>query len=138
MRTLFLAAATPAPGSTVRQSGYPVGTGPVPTVERYGKELEPHLQACKSDPDIVGPCFLVHKRLSAYNGGPAWRLWPIGTNQMLVVHDDISPNAVGVHLDWSVQAYGDFAVSPFAKERPGVMQSVCIESATHVVYKDSK
>ena len=31
--------------------------------------------------------------------------------------------------------YGDFEVCPFTAERKGVMQFVCIESASHVVVK---
>jgi len=37
--------------------------------------------------------------------------------------------------DFYDEAYGDFYVCPFTREKPGEMQRVCIESASRVRYK---
>jgi hypothetical protein len=100
-------------------------------VERVGHELRPRFQPCKSDPDIVDACFTVHGRLRAGNGTPTLRIWRVGTKRILGVHDDIIPENLAV--GWDVEAYGDYLVCPFTKQRPGEMQMVCVESAQHVV-----
>jgi hypothetical protein len=41
-----------------------------------------------------------------------------------------------MNMGWGVEAYGDFTVCPFTKQKPGEMQMVCIESAEQVLYKD--
>jgi hypothetical protein len=105
-------------------------------VARFGREVTPQLQACKSDPDIVDACFTVHGRMSAWNGSPTLRIWRAGTNRILGDHDDWPlPEALARQMDWEVEAWGDFEVCPFTKEKPGVMQMVCVESATNVTYK---
>lgn len=104
-------------------------------VVRYGERLRPGFQACKSDPDIVGECFTVHGRLSAWNGTPTMRIWRIGTKRILGVHDDIMPESLTFQVGWDVDAYGDFQVCPFTKKRPGEMQMVCIEQAKHLLIK---
>jgi hypothetical protein len=105
-------------------------------VQRYGRMLKPAFQACASDPDIVGSCFRVHGRIAAYNGTPTLRIWPIGTDRLLGVEDDVPvPEALSRRLDWEVNAYADFEVCPFAREREGEMQRVCVESAEHIVIR---
>jgi hypothetical protein len=39
-------------------------------------------------------------------------------------------------MSWDVEAWGDFEVCPFARERPGEMQMVCVESAKNVLFKN--
>ena len=64
------------------------------------------------------------------------RIWRVGTNRILGDHDDWPlPETLARHMDWEVEAWGDFEVCPFAKEKPGFMQMVCVESATNVIYK---
>ncbi len=104
-------------------------------ITRYGKQQHPAFQACKSDPDIVGECFAVHGRLSFYNGTPSWRIWKVGTHRMLGVQDAIMPESLVDRLDWEMATYGDFLVCPFAHQRAGEMQMICIEAAEHIVTK---
>jgi hypothetical protein len=106
-------------------------------VERYGEEVRSGFQPCKSDPDIIEACFTVHGRLSYWNGTPAMRIWRIGTKRILGVLDSfIMPDSAGA--GWDEEAYGDYLVCPFTKQKPGWMQMVCIESAAHVFTKRLK
>jgi hypothetical protein len=105
-------------------------------IPRFGKEISISSEACKTDPDIVGACFTVHGRLSLWNGSPSLRVWRVGTNRILGVDDDHPlPQSIAKQMDWGVEAWGDFEVCPFTKERPGVMQLVCVESVEHVLFK---
>src|SRR6266487_37671 len=38
---------------------------------------KPAVSSCSARSDLVGKCFMVHGRLSVYNGTPSIRLWPI-------------------------------------------------------------
>jgi hypothetical protein len=40
--------------------------------------------------------------------------------------------------DLTQPVYADFVVCPLAKEKPGAMQMVCVESATHLVFQRSE
>jgi hypothetical protein len=85
-------------------------------------------RTCKTDPDIVGACYWVHGRLSIYNGTPSARIWKVGTNRMLGVHEDVLPGDLGSIDLLNIPTFGDFYVCPFSRERPGAMRFVCIES----------
>ena len=105
-------------------------------VTRNGKSEKPPFQACSSDPDLVGSCFKVHGRISAYNGTPTLRIWRIGTDRLLGVDDEIPvPESLSRQLDWDVNAYADFEVCPFTREREGEMQRVCVQSVEHIVVR---
>lgn len=96
---------------------------------------------CRSNPEVVGKCFTVHGRLSLYNGTPSPRIWRIGTKRVLGVdetaHEEMAmPDDLARKLNFELDIYGDFEVCPLTKEKPGVMQIVCIESASHVVIKN--
>jgi hypothetical protein len=105
-------------------------------VTRNGKSEKPPFQACSSDPDLVGSCFKVHGRISAYNGTPTLRIWRIGTDRLLGVDDEIPvPESLSRELDWDVNAYADLEVCPFTREQEGAMQRVCVESAEHIVVR---
>ena len=97
---------------------------------------------CKANPQLAGPCFVVHGRLRAYNGNPTFRIWRIGTGRLLGVtgaqpgEDPIMPTKLGCDFDHDV--YADFEVCPFTQEKPGVMQRVCIESAQNRVAVPSR
>jgi hypothetical protein len=108
---------------------------PETNIRRNGKAVRPSFQACKTDPDIVGACFSLRARLSAYNGNPTYRMWRVGTSRMLGVHNGIMPESVNDHMGWDVEAWGEFEVCSFSKEKEGKMQSVCIESAKNVHYQ---
>jgi hypothetical protein len=45
------------------------------------------------------------------------------------------PESLTAKLDWDAEAYGDFEVCPFTKERPGEMRMVCVEKAENVTIK---
>jgi hypothetical protein len=108
-------------------------------VPRFGKVIAEAAQACKTDPDIIGACFRIHGRLSAWNGSPTMRIWRVGTKRILGVHDDDPlPENLAREMDWGVEAWGDFEVCPYTTEKPGAMQTVCVESAEHVFYKKYK
>jgi len=99
--------------------------------------------ACKSRRDLVGSCRIVHGRLKYYNGTPSFRVWVVGTNRVLGVHEvEVGDNpeyplmpekiwsSVGM-MDHEI--YADFEVCPLSQEKPGAMQVVCIESAKNLV-----
>jgi hypothetical protein len=78
-----------------------------------------------------------------YNGTPSFRIWVIGTNRLLGVHEieygdnperPLMPVQLGQQMGGDkYELYGDFEVCPLTKERAGWMQMVCVESASHVV-----
>jgi hypothetical protein len=117
-------------------SGPPVRLPDDTKIPRFAKAIAEQVQACKTDPDIIDACFTVHGRLSAWNGSPTMRIWRAGTKRILGDHGDWPlPEELAEHMGWDVEAWGDFEVCPFTREQPGVMRMVCIESASHVVYK---
>ena len=107
-------------------------------------------QPCMT-PDLAPTCIQVHARLSAGNGTPSTRLWPIGThhiygiysNQYGFAHDGSTldnespqlPASVYKQIDknggWTV--YGDFEVCPLEPLKRDHMQAACIASASHIV-----
>lgn len=101
---------------------------------------------CSCHPKITGEPFVVHGRLSLYNGAPAVRLWIIGTNRILGVSEGRFyaegfrnlPESIEEKLDWDTVLYGDFFVYPFTPAKPGVMQLICIESVKNMVIKKRK
>ena len=106
------------------------------TVQRFGEKVAEAEQPCKTDPDVIGACFTLRGKLTAWNGSPTLRIWRVGTKRILGVNDDEPlPADLQSHMNWDVEAWGDFTVCPFTRERPGVMQIVCIESSKQVVYK---
>jgi hypothetical protein len=105
----------------------------------HGQSSRKEEQACVRNPKLVAKCFDVHGRLSFYNGAPSARIWKIGTKRLLGVHDSVLPGQLGLRMTSSnMQAFGDFRVCPLTREKPGVMQIVCIASARHVKYKKAK
>lgn len=101
---------------------------------------------CRTSPQLVGQCFVVHGRLSAGNGNPIFRIWPTGTKRMLGVNQsthgslddprDFPPEIRRfIPADvWNMPyLYGDYTVCPFTHEHPGWMQYVCIAAAMHLV-----
>ena len=100
---------------------------------------------CEGAPQIVAECFTVHGRLSLYQGNPSFRIWRIGTHQILGVLDTATqgssespwlPPAV-VRL-WKIDpnrmaVYADYLVCPLSRARTGEMQYVCVEAASHLV-----
>ena len=94
---------------------------------------------CHAHPDLVGPCFRVRGRAAFYNGNPTIRIWKVGTRRLLGVSARCEPPAceplppaVRAALDWEHPVFAHFLVCPFTRERPGVMQMVCVDTATRL------
>jgi hypothetical protein len=93
---------------------------------------------CSANPEIIGKGFVVHGRLSLGGGAPAIVLWRIGTHRLLGIlgiskEDRDLPLEVKAKLNYDTVIFGDFLVYPLTASKPGVMQLVCIESATNLV-----
>jgi hypothetical protein len=103
----------------------------------------PRERACKNNSEQVAPCFTIHGRLNYWEGNPSARIWRVGTHRILGVsdaHADVQQMPPGLEkkLAWDIFIFGDFEVCPFTKEEPGVMQFVCIASASHLVVVDKR
>lgn len=98
---------------------------------------------CSANPLVIGKAVFVKGRLSLYNGSPAARIWVVGTRRMLGVSDGRFhkdgyanlPESLKAKLDFDTDLFGDFAVYPFTRSQPGVMQLVCIEAAESLVVR---
>jgi hypothetical protein len=98
--------------------------------------LVPVVAEAKSKP---WPCYWVHGRMTAGNGTPSTRIWPVGTHRMLGVvspgRPDVEvgemPNSVlrllTAENDFTV--WGDFHVCPVSPERAGWMRFVVVKEA---------
>jgi hypothetical protein len=108
---------------------------------------------CKT-PAIASSCYTTHGRLSVWNGYVNWRLWKIGTQNMLGIYSgpatfkdrynnldserpELPPNLELLFPNYpmDVSVYADFEVCPLEPHIPGNMQAACIESATHIFVK---
>jgi hypothetical protein len=88
---------------------------------------------------LAGRCIWVRGRLSAWNGTPTFRIWPIGTRRMLGVVgpdgaglENLPAPAVGVAAGedlFSVRIVGRWRICPLTKRRAGWMQYVCVSAA---------
>jgi len=111
--------------------------GPQYTAATGAREVRAPFRPCKEDPDIIAACFVIHGRLSYYNGNPSVRIWRIGTTRVLGVWDDelpMIPDSIWKKFDPEKNAaFGDFEVCPFTKEKPDAMQYVCVESFKNIV-----
>lgn len=94
---------------------------------------------CAARPDLAAPCYQVHGRLNAWNGGPATeKIWVIGTKRILAVYDRTTlkmtmPKAIDDQLDdFYTQIIADYQVCPLEKEIPDHESYVCIESAKSI------
>ena len=100
-------------------------------------------KSCKRHPKVMGECFIVHGRLSRFNGTPSVRLWKVGTNRILGVSEGRFyldgyrnlPESLEKMLSWETELFGNFLVCPFTHEKPGEMRLICIESASDLVKK---
>lgn len=90
---------------------------------------------CKNNPAIVAACFPIRGRISAYNGTPSLRIWPIGTRRLLGVvpaENEIIPSKIRGKVTFGQGVFANLVVCPFEPVRPGAMQAVCVESATNI------
>ena len=91
----------------------------------------------------IWPCYWVHGRMTAGNGTPSTRIWPVGTHRMLGVvnpgHPDVDAgempdkvlNLLTPEHDFTV--WGDFYVCPIAPQRPGWMRFVTVRKARRLI-----
>ncbi len=103
-------------------------------------------KSCREHPKLVGSCFTVHGRLSAYNGTPSLRIWKIGTRRMLGVSEQRFaepgyrniPEVIQKQVTLDTALFGNYVVCPFTRSRPGEMQLVCIEKGKNLVARNSE
>jgi hypothetical protein len=112
--------------------------------------------ACKT-PAVAASCYVTHGRLAVSNGSVNWRLWKIGTHDLLGIYSGPSafatryetldseapqlPRNVQAVFDsssnsiYEVELFANFEVCPLEPHIYGHMQAACIESAKHLVVK---
>ena len=98
------------------------------------------LKPCRAHPRLVGECFSVRGRLSTYNGGPSTRLWKVGSRRILGVLDVygrdgyriIPVNIEKLLDDGQTEVWGDYLACPLTRQKPKVMQMICIESGKNL------
>lgn len=68
--------------------------------------------------------------MSAWNGNPTWRIWPVGTRRLLGIRSACADTLdLGELTPYSgKELWADFTVSAITPQRPGMMQFVCIRS----------
>ena len=101
-----------------------------------------NVSQCKTSPKLVGPCFVVHGRLSVANGYWNHRIWPVGTQRMLAVVDSQDrydentvplPSRIRKALETpETQVFADYEVCPLTRDRPGEMRHVCLAGASRI------
>jgi hypothetical protein len=98
------------------------------------------VRQCKTNPKVVGACYVAHGRATFGPGTPALRIWLTGTKSMLGVtagpiaddaDEPICPRSM--LTDPTDEVFGDFEVCPFTPKRQGHMQMVCVECAKNLV-----
>ena len=103
-------------------------------------------RSCKDHPKVIGSCFTVNGRLSAYNGAPTLRIWKIGTRRMLGVSEQRFheegyiniPDEIRNQVNFETDLFGTFLVCPFTRQRTGEMQLVCVESGKNLETRKRK
>ncbi len=102
-------------------------------------DIDPN-RGCKTNPYLVGACYAIRGRIGAYNGTPSMRIWPVGSSRLLGVlssENEILPDNIRGKVSFEHRVYADLVVCPFTKAQPGVMQLVCVETATNVSFGPS-
>src|SRR5215472_6488568 len=78
---------------------------------------------CKSNPKVIAMCFDLRGRLSAYNGNPTLRIWPIGTHRLVGVVDNEEKLSVPTNIrplnGFSNDIFARYLVCPFTRFKPG-------------------
>lgn len=104
---------------------------------------------CKT-PANASSCYWAHGRLGFGNGTPAYRLWKIGTDRLLGIYSGPSVDRYGLDNEnpefpseiqrrfdpLKNRIFADFEICPMEREREGVMQAACIESAKNIVAQE--
>jgi hypothetical protein len=90
---------------------------------------------CKKNPAVVSACYSLRGRISAYNGTPSLRIWPVGSARLLGIlpaENEILPNTIRGMVSFDQSVFANLVVCPFTQVRSGAMQFVCVESAVNV------
>jgi hypothetical protein len=102
----------------------------------HNSSAEKRSIACKT-PANASSCYWTHGRLSVYNGAVNWRLWKIGTHNLLGIYSgpELPANLEATFQPdpFGIEVYADFEVCPLERHIEGHMQAACIESAKHIV-----
>jgi hypothetical protein len=100
-------------------------------------------RSCKTNPKVVGQCFMIHGRIRVVNGAGTV-IWRIGTDRLLEVEDEelVPDNFRKAMYEKTRDVYGrdmfgDFEVCALTKSKEGEMQMVCVESAGHLVVREN-
>jgi hypothetical protein len=88
-----------------------------------------------------GQSFIIHGRLSFYNGTPMFRIWIVGTKRIIGILDaDRSVTSMPKYildiLEEDIndrQIFANFTITPITKFRKGEMQIGRIESASNII-----
>jgi len=93
--------------------------------------------ACRKDPRVTAACYIVHGRLSNWNGNPTRRIWIIGTKRILGLRDgtELPPALEKPLSDFDHEVYGDFEFCPFTPQKSGVMQVGCLAAVSNYQIK---
>jgi hypothetical protein len=121
---------------------------------------------CKT-PENASMCYWTRGRLAFYNGNPSYRIWKVGTTRILGIYSGPDSQSIDVldneHPEFPANlsrvyeaeykrnvaigrdtpaligpVFADFEVCALEPERPGQMQSSCIESARNIFVELSK
>jgi hypothetical protein len=118
----------------------------------HSSSAEKRTIACKTSTNALS-CYWTHGRLSLYQGAVNWRLWVIGTHNLLGIYSgpsaflrrydnldseapQLPPNLAAAYNlpdPSGVLVYADFDVCPLEHHIAGHMQAACIESARHLL-----
>ena len=110
----------------------------------YGAAGSSGKKPCRQHPQLSGPCYQIRGRLSVYNGAPALRIWPIGSNRLLGIsaarfflpnYENIPADVLAQLATADSQMFADFVVCPFTQDLPGVMRLVCVDSAENILIR---
>ncbi len=102
---------------------------------------------CHENPHLVGPCLKIRGVLGPANGTPSYRIWRVGTKRVLGIEERSDRLAgycaLSQYLRDTIdqghkEIIADFVVCPLTPSRPGVMQMVCVDTATRIVTRHSR
>jgi hypothetical protein len=118
-----------------------VSSGHVSGAAKAAVEAIPPDKICAyTGAPFVGPCFTIRGRLYAGADNISVRIWRIGTHRILGYPQRGLPCDIPPELKPALRAektiYADVTVRPVTASEPGVMQLVCIVSATNVSIQD--
>ncbi|MBL0126630.1 MAG: hypothetical protein IPP83_04050 [Flavobacteriales bacterium] len=103
------------------------------TASLPAQELRLSHCSCTSGGIPSDSTFTFRGRLSAWNGAPTWRIWRVGTHRILGIRSTCADSLDLGELTpyFEKELWADFTVSAVTRQRPGVMQFVCIRSIAH-------